>query len=169
MATAELEQEIRETYRRYVDTRTRIVAGELPWSALDAFFTDDAVFCDPAWGRVEGIDAIRAFLSESMAGLEDWSFPEQWTMVEGHRLVTQFSQQMGAKEDGSSIECPGISILYYAGGGKFCFELDLMNMGQVNQALRDMAWTPGEGFHFPPKHPNYDTSLPEKYRHLAEA
>ena len=169
MATAELEQEIRDTYRRYVETRTRIDAGEQPWSSLDAFFTEDAVFCDPAWGRVEGIEAIREFLSESMAGLEAWSFPEQWTMVEGHRLVTQFTQQMGANDDGTPVECPGVSILYYAGGGKFCFELDLMNMGQVNQALRDMGWKPGAGFNFPPRHPNYDTSLPEKYRHLAGA
>jgi ketosteroid isomerase-like protein len=167
MTQADLEQEIRETYRRYAETRTRIDAGELPWTALDEFFTEDATFIDPAWGRVEGIDAIREFLAESMAGLEDWDFPEMWTLVEGHRLVTMFRQIMGTNEDGSAIECPGVSILYYAGDGKFCYELDLMNMAQVNQALRDMSWQPGEGFNFPPKHPNYDSSLPEKYRHLA--
>jgi hypothetical protein len=27
------------------------------------------------WGRIEGIAAIRAFLDESMRGLEDWRFP----------------------------------------------------------------------------------------------
>jgi hypothetical protein len=74
---------------------------------------------------------------------------------------------MGTNEDGSPIECPGISILYYAGGGKFCYELDVMNMGQINQALRDMGWRPSADFNFPPRHPDYDTSLPEKYRHLA--
>ncbi|MEL7209742.1 MAG: hypothetical protein AAGK32_16155, partial [Actinomycetota bacterium] len=45
--------EIRATYERYVATRERIQAGELPWSALAEFFTEDAVFIDPAWGRIE--------------------------------------------------------------------------------------------------------------------
>ena len=52
------ESEARETYARYVATRDRVEAGELPWSALAGFFTEDAVFVDPAWGRVEGRPAI---------------------------------------------------------------------------------------------------------------
>ena len=72
---AHSEQEIRATYERYVATRDRVEAGELGWDALAAFFTDDATFIDPAWGRVEGIAAIREFLVESMVGLEDWEFP----------------------------------------------------------------------------------------------
>ena len=59
---AHSEQEIRATYERYVATRDRVEAGELGWDALAAFFTDDATFIDPAWGRVEGIAAIREFL-----------------------------------------------------------------------------------------------------------
>ena len=79
-------EEIRAAYRRYVATRDRIEAGELGWDALAEFFTEDAVFIDPAWGRVDGLPAITKFLSESMAGLDDWSFPEAWTMVEETEL-----------------------------------------------------------------------------------
>lgn len=60
------ETEIREAFRAYVETRDRIDRGELPWSALDSFFTDDAVFIDPAWGRVEGLDAVREFWMEQL-------------------------------------------------------------------------------------------------------
>ena len=51
-------QEIEATYARYVATRDRIEAGELGWDALADFFTEDATFIDPAWGRVEGIAAV---------------------------------------------------------------------------------------------------------------
>jgi hypothetical protein len=51
-----------------VATRDRIEGGELPWSALTAYFTDDAVYIDSAWGRFEGLPAIEQFMVESMMG-----------------------------------------------------------------------------------------------------
>ena len=47
--------EILTTLAKYVEVRNRVEAGELGWDALADFFTDDAVFVDPAWGRVDGI------------------------------------------------------------------------------------------------------------------
>ena len=51
---------------------------------LAEFFTDDAVYIDPAWGRIQGIDEIRAFLVDSMLGLEDW----RSRSVHRHRTAT---------------------------------------------------------------------------------
>ena len=56
------EREILELHERYLETRRRAERGEVGWDALGAFFTDDAVFVDPAWGRVEGRDAVVRFL-----------------------------------------------------------------------------------------------------------
>ena len=61
------EQEVLETLRRYLEVRGQIEAHEVGWDALAQFFTDDAVFVDPAWGRVEGRENIRKFFIESMA------------------------------------------------------------------------------------------------------
>ena len=155
-----LEAEARAAYRRYCDTRVRIDAGELPWSALEDFFTDDAVFIDPAWGRVEGIENLREFWVESMVGLDSWSFPEAWTMVDGNRVVSMWWQEMGDAADGTSVRCPGISILYYAGDGRFAYEHDLMNMAHVMEAITASGWTPAGEFNMPPSDPNRDTSLP---------
>jgi hypothetical protein len=163
-----LEDEIHAVFARYVETRDRIDRGELPWTALEEFFTEDAVFCDPAWGRVEGLDNVRRFWTESMAGLEDWSFPEVWTMVEGNRLVTMWWQRMGEQEDGSPIECPGLSILYYAGDGRFCYELDMLNMAHVNEILREMNWVPPSNLNMPPAKVNRDISLPPGREDLAD-
>ena len=93
------------------------------WEKLDVaaimeFFTDDATFVDPAWGRVEGIENIKRFLVESMAGLEDWSFPRQFTAVDGDRLVSGWQNRLpGRRPDGSPYQALGISVLVYAGGG----------------------------------------------------
>ena len=67
--------EILEVHAHYLAVRERIEQQELGWDALAQFFTDDASFVDPAWGRVDGIANIKTFLIESMVGLEDWSFP----------------------------------------------------------------------------------------------
>lgn len=161
-----IEAEARQAYARYCATRIRIEAGELPWSALDEFFTDDAVFIDPAWGRVEGIDNLRAFWVESMQGLDGWAFPEAWTMVEGNRVVSMWWQDMGAGPDGEPVRCPGISILYYAGDGRFAYEHDLMNMAHVMEAITASGWTPSADFNMPPAEPVRDTSLPAQRANL---
>ncbi len=146
--------EIRETYERYVETRRRVENGEVGWDALGDFFTDDAVFIDPAWGRVEGIDAIRKFLVESMAGLEEWDFPHQWTMVEGNRLLARFNNRLpGRRPDGSCYEAPGYSLMIYAGGGKFSYEEDLMNMKHIGELFRESGWKPSGEMHAPPANP----------------
>ncbi len=146
--------EIRATHDRYVATRDRIEAGELGWDALAAFFTEDATFIDPAWGRMQGIAEIRKFLVESMAGLEDWRFPHQWLAIEGTRLVTHWLNRLpGRRADGTFYEAPGVSIFEYAGGGRFSFEMDLLNMVHVGELIRESGWRPPASFHAPPRLP----------------
>lgn len=154
-----IEDEARAAYETLLETRRRVDAGDRPWSALAEHFTDDAVFIDPAWGREVGIDRLREFFDESMVGLEGWTFPAAWTMVEGNRVVSMWWQEMGDGPDGP-VRCPGISILYYAGDGKFAYEHDLMNMAQVMEAIAEVGWSPSGEFNLPPQHPDRDTSLP---------
>jgi ketosteroid isomerase-like protein len=155
----DVEAEARAAYASYVATRDRIEAGELPWSALAGFFTEDAVFVDPAWGRVEGRDAIATFMDESMAGLDDWRFPEQWTIAEGNRVVTFWWNRLpGTRADGTPYQAPGISILTYAGDGKFSHEVDLLNMVEVGELFTDSGWKPPPEMNMPPRRPVRDIS-----------
>lgn len=153
----EPELEAIAAYEAYVAHRERILAGEAPWRSLGDFFTDDAVFIDPAWGRVEGIDAIRRFLDESMEGLAAWEYPEQWVTADGDRVVAMFDQVIRAA-DGAEYRQAGISVLYYAGDGRFSYEMDLMNMAHVHQDLEAARWTPEGAFNMPPRHPVRDYS-----------
>lgn len=147
-------EEVEGAYARYLEERRRVEAGEVGWDALAVFFTDDATFIDPAWGRIEGIAAIREFLVESMLGLDDWSFPHEWTAVDGDRLVARWWNRLpGQRPDGSHYQAPGISIMVYAGDGRFSYEEDLLNMVHVGELIRESGWKPPAGFNAPPPQP----------------
>jgi len=157
-----------KTYERFVATRDEIDAGSKPWSALADYFTEDAAYIDPAWGRIEGREAIRDFFETSMAGLtgHGWSTPENWTMAQGHRLISQWDQVLGHREDGTPWMVPGLSILYYAEDQRFCYSHDMLNMTHIGQTMRSMGWKPPAEFNMPPRQPNRDVSLPPAWAHL---
>jgi hypothetical protein len=167
----QIEQEALDTYHRFVALRDRIDTGDAGWDSLADFFTEDAAYIDPAWGRQEGRETIRAFFLESMAGLtgHGWSTPERWTMSDGYRLVSQWDQVMGEKPDGGQWVVPGISILYYAGDGLFCYSHDLLNMTSIGETLKAMGWRPPAEFNMPPAKPDWRTHLPEAWGHLPDA
>ena len=166
--SSSLERESLKTYGRFIARRDEIDAGKQAWSSLADFFTEDAVYCDPAWGRVEGRENIRVFFEKSMKRLtgHGWSTPEKWTMTDGHRLVSQWDQILGHKEDGTPWFVPGLSILYYAGDGLFCYSHDMLNMTHIGETMRAMEWRPPAEFNMPPRSPNRDITLPRAWQHL---
>jgi ketosteroid isomerase-like protein len=153
--------EVEETVRRYVAVRERIDAGEGGWDDLAQFFTDDAVFVDPAWGRIEGLDAIRRIaFGDAMDGL-DWRFPVDFYAIDGDTVVIKWREVIPGA-DGRAYEQSGCSTLIYAGGGRFRYEEDLLNMRHVLEDLAASGWRPPEGtaWHLPPEHPDRDFSIP---------
>jgi ketosteroid isomerase-like protein len=161
MGNADRSDEARATYRTYLETREKVQRGDVPWSALADFFTEDAVYVDPAWGRTQGREAITRFLDDSMAGLESWTFPEGWTMVDGDRVVSFWWNRLpGTTADGRPLQAPGVSILRYAGDGRFDYELDILNMTEVFELMKASDWRPTADMRPPPERPDRDASPP---------
>ncbi|TMK82627.1 MAG: nuclear transport factor 2 family protein [Actinobacteria bacterium] len=150
--------EIEETLGRYVAMREQIDAGNGTWTDLLQFFTDDVVYIDPAWGRIEGIDAVRTFMVDSMAGLDDWKFPIEFMAIEGDDVVVKWTEVI-PKPDGTAATQSGYSRLIYAGEGKFSYEEDLLNMVHVLDDIANSGWRPTGPMNVPPKHPNRDVSI----------
>ncbi len=165
------EQEALDTYRRFVALRERIDVGEATWDMLADFFTEDAAYIDPAWGRIEGRENIREFFVKSMQGLTGygWCTPEHWIMVDGPRVVSQWDQILDQRENGSPWFVPGLSILYYAGDGLFCYSHDMLNMTHVGQTMKAIGWKPpASGINLPPIDPDRNVRLPEAWAHLEQ-
>ena len=148
-------EEIEAVIADYVATREAIDAGNGTWSDLARFFTDDAVFIDPAHGRVEGIDAITHFLDASMVGLDDWLFPIEFTAVSGNNVAVKWLQVFP-----NGVKQSGWSRMVYAGNGKFRYEEDQLNMVHVLEDMKGLHWRPTEGFLPPPAQPNRDFRIP---------
>jgi ketosteroid isomerase-like protein len=158
---SEREGEALASYAAYVAQRELCVRGEAAWSTIGGWFTQDAVFIDPAWGRVEGRDAITAFFDHSMAGFEGWTFPEEWAVADGDRVVAFWWNRLpGTRADGTPFQVPAFSVLHYAGGGLFDYELDVMNIAEVSEVLVASAWRPGPGISFPGPGADRDVTPP---------
>jgi ketosteroid isomerase-like protein len=155
-------EEIDAVMQRYVAVRENIDEGRGTWSDLAQFFTDDAVFIDPAWGRVEGIDEMKlTVFGDAMVGLEEWKFPVEFYAIEGDNVIVKWKQALpGRRENGRPYEQSGVSTLIYAGDGKFRYEEDLLNMVHVLEDMRESRCKVPD-VAMPPKHPNRDFSRPD--------
>ncbi len=154
-------EEVEAAARAYIETRETIERGEQHWMALREHFTDDAVYIDPAWGRVEGIDNIVHFWDESMRGLEDWDFPiEGWALMGDDIVLVKWAQILPAGPDGARPQQSGLSTLRYAGNGKCDYDEDILNMAHINEDLRAIGWRPKPEFVFPPAQVDRDWSRP---------
>lgn len=153
-------EEVDATIKRYLAVRDGIDAGNGNWADLAQFFTDDAVFIDPAWGRVEGIDEMRrTVFGEAMVGLEDWTFPTEFYAITGNTVVIKWLQVLpGTRPDGSRYAQSGYSTLVYAGNGKFSYEEDLLNMAHVMEDVKESGFRFSPDMPPPPRHPNRDFS-----------
>lgn len=143
--------EIEETIERYLELRRAAIAGTRPWSDLAEVFTADAVFIDCVWGRHEGVDALIRFLRDSMKGLEDWDFPHIWHAIDGNRVFLRWANRLpGTTEDGAPLDNFGLSILEYAGDGKFSYEEDLFSESHLMQVIKQSTWEPSAEMVAPP-------------------
>ena len=142
-------EEVQAAVDRYHDLRARIEAGEHDFGVLADFYTDDAVYIDAAWGRIEGKEAIARWLVDSMAGLGDWRFPVEFTAIEGDNVVVKWTQIIPGDYAQS-----GYSRLIYAGDGKFSYEEDVYNMVQVLEDIAASGWRPTEPMNLPPDQPD---------------
>jgi len=156
-------EEVQATVDRYHATRDRIERGleADDFGALADFYTDDAVYIDAAWGRIEGKAAIARWLVESMVGLDDWRFPVEFTAIEGDNVVVKWTQIIpGARPDGTPYTQSAYSRLRYAGNGKFSYEEDTYNMVHVLEDVVASGWVPSEPMNVPPAQPDRNWALP---------
>ena len=100
-----------------------------PWADL---FTEDATYIEAHYGRFGGREAIRRWITTTMAEYpnnEMPHFPIDWHLIDEDRawVVCKVWNRMQDPGDGSIHQEYNFTLLKYAGGGKWSYEEDIYN------------------------------------------
>jgi hypothetical protein len=120
MATYPIE-EVEAAFRSYWQAGA---VGE-DWNAWADLFTEDALYVEHVLGNMHGREAIRAWICPIMAQYGELYTVYEWHMVDPSGRVVIYMQNRRDHPSGDGVlDFPGITILQYAGGGKFSMEED---------------------------------------------
>jgi hypothetical protein len=100
-----------------------------PWADQ---YTDDVTYVEHAAGTMRGREQVRAWIwktMESFPGSYMTSFPSRWTTIDEatDRVICELDNPMRDPGDGTIISATNISIVTYAGHGKWCRQEDVYN------------------------------------------
>lgn len=123
-------EELESAFRTWHATVARAASGTGSWREFVDLFTPDAEYHEQMVGVLKGPDAIWAWAEPTLAqfpGSAMTSFPDYWHLIDDVNgvIVVKLNNLMRDPGDGSQMGADNISILTYAGNGKFSKEEDI--------------------------------------------
>ena len=113
------------------------------WQQMGDMFAEDASYFDAFYGWLHGREAITRWLSESMRGLEAWSYPVQWVAIDEGRVVVHWLNRLpGERPDGTRYEFPGISAMTFDDEGRVVRQVDLYDVVETLQTVAEVSLGP---------------------------
>ncbi|MFI9531782.1 nuclear transport factor 2 family protein [Nocardia fusca] len=136
-------KELETAFRTWQTTVARAAAGEGSWREFVDLFTPDAEYHEQMVGVLKGHDAIWAWVEPTLAqfpGSAMTSFPVHWHLIDDVNgvIVVKLNNLMRDPGDGARMGADNISILTYAGNGKFSKEEDIYDPAEFNELVP--AW-----------------------------
>ena len=126
--------EIEDAFAEY---QRRVRGGD--WSSWSELFVDDAVYLEHEYGTFYGRDAIREWIVATMNKAVGMTFPVEWYVIEEDRVIwytwNQFPQLPGRAA--SDFQFAVVSILRYAGGGRWASQEDVYNAKEAEAVLTE--------------------------------
>ncbi|MBP1687325.1 MAG: hypothetical protein H6Q33_3468 [Deltaproteobacteria bacterium] len=115
------------------------------WQGFGDTFTEDAVYIEHHWGTFVGRDKILAWLLPAMEKCQGWTYPTDWVNIDGNRVVHRWQNRLpGRRPDGTYYEFPGITVMVYAGSGRFSLQEDVYNPISAQKVIEEwQAAQPG--------------------------
>ena len=100
------------------DKYLRLGAFERNWNAWADLFTEDAYYFECQYGTFRGREAIRAWITKTMAGVPDMYFPPpKWVVMDKDRVCFCIDNAYpDPKDPSASIAFPTFTCLQYRDG-----------------------------------------------------
>ncbi|MEB3511037.1 nuclear transport factor 2 family protein [Nocardia sp. CDC186] len=136
-------EELESAFQTWRSTVARAASGEGSWREFVDLFTPDAEYHEQMVGVLRGPEAIWAWAEPTLArfpGSAMTSFPDYWHLIDdvNGMIVVKLNNLMRDPGDGSQMGADNISILTYAGDGKFSKEEDVYDPAEFARLIP--AW-----------------------------
>ena len=127
--------EIESAFRDYSQAVIEI-AETGNWASYADQFTEDARYVEHEYGTYEGREAIREWIVATMATVSGMSFPIEWYVIDGNRVI-MYCWNVFDPLPGMSGEYKFAvaTILEYAGNGQWSLEEDIYNEKEAEQVI----------------------------------
>jgi limonene-1,2-epoxide hydrolase len=130
--------EVEQAFRRYWQAGA---VGE-DWDAwVDDCFTDDVTYVEHILGDRRGREEVRAWIKPTMEEYGEIYTAYEWHEVCDDGRVIAYMQNRRDHPDRSQppIDFPGITVLEYAGDGRFGLEEDFWSLPEAMRAQKAYA------------------------------
>jgi ketosteroid isomerase-like protein len=123
--------ELTEAFARFEATVDR-AARTRDWDPWVDQYTDDVLYLEHAAGTMRGRDEVRTWIwrtMETFPGSYMTSFPSLWHVVDEDtgRVICELDNPMRDPGDGTIISATNLSIVTYAGDGRWRRQEDVYN------------------------------------------
>lgn len=130
--------EVEDAFRRYWQLGA---VGE-DWDAwVDECFTEDVLYLEHVLGVKRGREEVRAWIKPVMEEYGEIYTAYEWHQIgDAGRVVVYMQNRRDNPEPGAApIDFPGITVLQYAGGGRFSLEEDFWPLPEGIEAMKRYA------------------------------
>jgi len=133
--------DLQAAFDRYAATVEQIAASG-DWSAFADMFTEDATYCEHAYGDFTGREEIQAWVVRTMTAFpatEMIGFPAAWAVVDAptNRVICEIRNIMRDPGDGSVHEASNLTILTFDNAGNLIREEDVYNPQKFADMTRE--------------------------------
>ena len=135
-------EEIEAAFTRFQE-RAAAAGQSGDWTEWADCFTEDAKYYEHHYGQFEGRAQILQWITTTMAepiNRDMVDFPADWYVIDEDRgwIVCKVWNRMKDPGDGSVHQEYNLTVLHYAGGGRFSYEEDIYNPHHFGTMLA--AW-----------------------------
>jgi limonene-1,2-epoxide hydrolase len=109
------------------------------WDAwVDECFTDDVTYVEHVLGNMSGREEVRAWIKPIMEDYGELYTAYEWHQIGDDGRVVAYMQNRrdNPEAGGPPIDFPGITVLHYAGDGRFSLEEDFWSYPGAIQASK---------------------------------